>query len=206
MNRRSNLSDGELIARFKDGDATALDALVHRHEMALAGFLHRMVHDRALADDLFQETFLRIMRRLPSYREEGRFTSWMFGIARNVALDALRRSRFEQELFRRPMASSPDQATAQPADEGAADPRYGPDMQVERLEWAERLEAAIIDLPAEQREVVALRYGAGLTFREIAEITETSINTALGRMRYATVALRRKLGVAAREDRNDDTP
>jgi len=202
----SEPSDGELIAQFVDGRAAAFDALVRRYETTLSGFLRRMVRDHALADDLFQETFLRVMRSLPTYREEGRFGSWLFGIARNLALDALRRRRFEQELFRRPLQNTASDGTDSALIEGVTDSRLAPDALAERAEWGARLEAAIAELPEEQREVLALRYDAGLTFRQIAEITGSSINTALGRMRYATIALRKKLGVVRAEDQADEGP
>ena len=94
-------SDGELIEQFVGGRAAAFDALVRRYETMLFGFLTRMVHDDGLANDLFQETFLRVMEALPTYREKGRFQSWLFSVARNLALDALRRRQFEQKLFHR---------------------------------------------------------------------------------------------------------
>jgi len=205
MRTQSELSDGELIAQFKNGDAAAFDALVRRYDAALSGFLHHMVGDAALADDLFQETFLRILHSLPAYQERGRFKSWLFGVARNLAVDALRRHRLERELFHRPAPSDPDRSNARALDEGVADARHAPDVRAERAEWAERLQTAIAELPPEQREVVMLRYGAEMTFRQIAEITEVSINTALGRMRYATATLRRKLGVAVTGDVTDGT-
>lgn len=205
MRSSSDLSDGELISRFIAGQPAAFETLVRRYETPLAGFLARMVRDKALADDLFQETFLRVMRTLPTYREEGRFRAWMFGIARNLALDALRRQRFELDLFHRPTHADREE-THGPLHEGVSDPRAAPDAQAERSEWRARLEAAIAELPPEQREVLALRYDGGLTFRQIAEITGISINTALGRMRYATIALRKKLGISQRKDEGDDAP
>jgi len=201
MARPVSPSDAELIDEFLGGQATAFDALVRRYETALLGFLARMTGDGPLAEDLFQETFLRIMQALPDYRERGRFRSWLFSVARNLALDALRRRRFEHGIFRHAPAS-PDGAEDgdDPVADGIAAEEDAPDALAERAEWAGRLERAIAQLSEEQREVLALRAGAGLTFREIAEITGVSINTALGRMRYATIALRRKLAEYRAED------
>jgi RNA polymerase sigma-70 factor, ECF subfamily len=184
--------DGELIERFVGGDASSFDTLVRRHERALLGFLVRMVRDEALAEDLFQEAFLRIMEALPGYRERGRFRSWLFSVARNIALDALRRRTFERRLFADSPSKHPDGGEA-PVAELFVAPDSGPDDRVEEIERSRVLDRAIAGLPAEQREVLTLRLEGELTFREIAEITGVSINTALGRMRYATIALRRRL-------------
>lgn len=191
-------SDGELIEQFVGGRAAAFDALVRRYETVLFGFLTRMVRDEGLADDLFQETFLRVMQALATYTEKGRFRSWLFSVARNLALDALRRRQFERRLF--PSTDRDGDESESDATEGTAAPELAPDSAAARAEMSERLDRAIAGLPAEQREVLLLRYNADLTFREIAEITGDSINTVMGRMRYATTALRKKLAPFVTED------
>jgi RNA polymerase sigma-70 factor, ECF subfamily len=190
-------SDGALIEDFVGGRATAFDALVRRYQAEVYGFLVRMVGDESLADDLFQDTFLRVMAALPTYRDKGRFRSWLFSVARNKALDALRRSKLERNIFeRRSHADGDDVAET----EGVTEPALAPDVLAERRELAERLDRAIATLPTEQREVVMLRHSASLTFREIAEVTGDSINTVMGRMRYANSALSKLLAPIMMED------
>jgi len=159
-----------------------------------------MVRDDALADDLFQETFVRIMNALPAYTEKGRFRSWLFSVARNLALDAIRKGKFERGLFVRQDRENRDDSRHEIAD-GVADEGSAPDSAIERRELAEQLDLAIAGLPAPQREVLMLRHNADLTFREIAEITGDSINTVMGRMRYATSALRKQLAPLMAEDK-----
>jgi RNA polymerase sigma-70 factor (ECF subfamily) len=192
MHRTADLNDTELISLFLEGHADAFDVLVHRYEQALHGFLLQLVQDEELANDLFQDTFLRIMRALPTYNEQGKFPSWLMGIARNLALDAIRRRGFENNLFKRNRVTKDDE---DPRDTIAEIPDGGesPADAAERAEWFSRMRAALKELSVEQREIVSLRYDAGLTFHEISDITGVSINTALGRMRYALNALRKRL-------------
>ena len=185
-------SDAELIAAFLGGRSSAFDMLVRRYESQLFGFLSRMLRNDELAEDVFQDAFLKVMNALPEYAERGRFRSWLFGIARNLALDTLRRRQREAGIFAH--TQSDDRENVNAPEEGVVDDAFLPDQVTARAEFVTRLEQALEELPEAQREVVTLRYESGLTFREIAEITDCSINTALGRMRYATAALKKKLG------------
>ncbi len=184
--------DSELIEEFLSGNAASFDALVRRYRDPLFGFLARMVGEDALANDLFQDTFMRVLERFDEYGEAGKFRSWVFQIARNLALDALRRRTFERGLFHRP-PDRDDEDSSSPIEYGSSDPLLQPDALAHDAELRSRLESAIGELPDEQREVVILKLEADLTFREIAEITGESINTITGRMRYATDKLRKKL-------------
>jgi len=186
-------SDSDLIRKFLGGHSAAFNALVRRYEESLLGFLARMTQDRTLAEDLFQETFVRIMHALPDYRDTGRFRSWLFSVARNLALDSLRRRSFEQSVFTTSTPNASDSGSATPL-EGVADARSSPESHTERREMSAHIEKAIAQLPPEQREVIVLRYVVGMTFREIAELTNCSINTVIGRSRYASKALRALLG------------
>lgn len=192
MDRTANTSDSELISMFLEGDSAAFDTLVRRYERAVFGFILGMVQDETQANDIFQDTFIRIMQALPQYTERGKFASWSLGIARNLSLDALRRRRLETGLFKR---QRPGLGEDEECAENVADPGAGPAELVEREDWLERMREALAKLPVEQREVVYLRYESDLTFQQIADLTGVSINTALGRMRYALNALRKGMGI-----------
>ncbi len=186
-----HLPDEDLVAAYIDhGDERAFRALVERHQERIFGYLVGMVRDREVASDLFQETFLRaiaaMQKRRGSYEKQGRWLGWVMRIARNAALDHIRSRKKWQDV------DSGDEEGTSFFDRLPAE---GPDA-VSLLDFAERVEelrAAIELLPPEQREVVLLRHESELTFREIAEITDVSINTALGRMRYALINLRKTL-------------
>jgi len=195
-------SDSELISMFLDGQAAAFDTLVRRYERQVFGFIFGMVQNEALANDLFQETFVRVLNALPDYRERGKFASWLLGIARNLALDALRKRRVESRIFRL------ENRTTNGENVGAIQPEIPDEVEsqadmVEREEWLARMREALAELPVEQREVVYLRYEADLTFQQIADLTGVSINTALGRMRYALNSLRKRMNIATEPSTND---
>jgi RNA polymerase sigma-70 factor (ECF subfamily) len=186
-----HLPDGDLVTAYLDhGDERAFRLLVERHQDRIYGFLMGMVRDREVANDLFQETFLRaiaaMQKRRGSYEKQGRWLGWAMRIARNAALDHLRARKKWQDV---------DSADEEGTSFFERLPDESPDVTL-TLDTAERIEelrGAIEQLPPEQREVVLLRHESELTFREIAEITDVSINTALGRMRYALINLRKIL-------------
>jgi len=180
-------SDERLMRRFQAGDARAFEALVRRHRTALWNFLLRHVGDRARAEDLLQETFLRAVKASGEWQERAKVTTWLFTIARNLTLDELRRA-----VHRRaePLEGRDDQPG--PIDRAAADDPP-PDAAAEGALLRPRLEAALAALPEEQREVFLLREQGGLGFREIAEVTGTPENTVKSRMRYALEGLRTTL-------------
>ena len=189
--QRMHPTDEQLVSAYaRQGDDRAFQMLVERHQERIYGFLIGMVRDEDIANDLFQETFLKVIYSLrspaPAYRNQGRFQAWALRIARNAALDHLRRQR----------RRVPPEAVQW---EMLADTAPGAEEAVERAESSQRLEQCIARLSDEQREVLLLRHEAELTFREIAALTDCSINTALGRMRYALVNLRRMLGETARQ-------
>lgn len=179
-------SDAELLFAFRGGDAVALDILVGRYQGALHGYLRAMTGSAADADDLFQETWMRVIRNPGSFRG-GAFNAWLWRIARNLLIDRLRR--------RKPVVSldaTTDEGTAyldltpgnapKPADEAA------------NAELGRTIADAVTRLPADQRDVFLLRTQAGLTFAEIARLRRVPLNTALGRMHYAIQRLRQDLG------------
>jgi len=185
-------SDEDLVAAYLErGDERAFGRVLARHQERIFGYLVGMVRDRAVAADLFQETFLRAIQAMQAqrggYEQQGRWLAWIMRIARNAALDHLR----SQKKFA-DVSSGGD-------DEGPSFfdrlPDDAPDASslLSRADLVQEVAAAIEQLPPEQREVVLMRHQGDLTFREIAELTDVSINTALGRMRYALINLRKLL-------------
>ena len=175
-------SDERLMLRFQRGDARAFEALVRRHRTPLFSFLLRLTGDRGRAEDLCQETLLKAVRASAEWEPRARVQTWLYAIARNLAVDEARRQSFRR---------------AEPLEGGAAasaaaeDP--APDRAADAALLRPKLEAALAALPGEQREVFLLREYAGLKFHEIAEVTGTPENTVKSRMRYALEALRERL-------------
>ena len=192
-----NLSDEDLVTAYLErGDEQAFRVLVERHQERIFGYLVGMVRDRAVAQDLFQETFLRVIaamqQRRASYTRQGRWLGWTMRIARNAALDHLRSRKKWQDV-----TSDDDEGLSfwdrLPDEAPPADDRL---HEAEQADW---LGAYIDRLPDNQREVLLLRHESELTFREIAELTGCSINTALGRMRYALLNLRKMIDASKKK-------
>jgi RNA polymerase sigma-70 factor (ECF subfamily) len=179
-------SDETLMLRFQAGDARAFEVLVRRHRTPVFSFLLRLTGDRGRAEDLCQETFLKVVKASVGWEERARFTTWLFAIARNLAVDEARRIS-----FRRAQPLEP-QSGERPGPEVAADDPP-PDSAADAALVRPKLEAALRALPPEQREVFLLREYSGLRFAEIAEVTGTPENTVKSRMRYALEALRAEL-------------
>lgn len=184
--------DAELVSAFvENADEKAFRTLVERHQERIYGFLLGMVRDPAVADDLFQETFVKAVRAMQrqkgSYTSQGRWLQWVMRIARNTALDHLRsRKRSRMKLVM-------ENEEGLDLDQIVIDGEPDASDKLQRRQQAAWLNACIDRLPPEQREVVLMRHESELTFKEIAELTDCSINTALGRMRYALLNLRRML-------------
>jgi RNA polymerase sigma-70 factor (ECF subfamily) len=175
-------SDEQLMRRFQAGDAPAFETLVRRHRTPVFSFLLRLTGDRARAEDLCQEAFLRVVRGAAEWTPRARFQTWLYAIARNQAVDEARRQAFRRAD---PLDAAPLAATA------ADGP--GPDRGAESALLRPKLEAALAGLPEEQREVFLLREYAGLRFHEIASVTGVPENTVKSRMRYALEGLRERL-------------
>ena len=183
-------SDDELLAHYRQGFREALDTLVGRHKRALYGFIANMTGGRDDADDIFQETWFRAIRNLPSYRKEN-FRSWLFRIGHNLMIDRIR--------TRRKLVSLDEPRTGDDGEGGsladsipAAGP--GPDGEAATREWQQKVQVAVARLPAEQRAVFLMRLQDGMPFREIAQVQGVSMGTVLARMRYAVKKLRQLLG------------
>lgn len=184
--------DGKLVQRYLAGEIAAFDELVRRHQGPLFNFISRHAPDRTAAEDILQETFVRMLTNIAQYRHRGRLRSWLFRIAHNLAVDEHRR-RKTAALVPLEGAAPGVEGTGLPLSERLPAPGGdGPESRAERREKSEAAAAALARLPEAQREVFLLRQ-SGLTFAEIARIQDCPLNTALGRMHDAIAALRRLL-------------
>lgn len=175
--------DPGLVTRSQRGDRQALEALVTALEPNLYSYLLRKVEEEHLAQDLMQEVLLRVVRSIGSYRPERPFESWVFTIAANLCRDYYRNPKRGQSL--------------DVIEDGLKETWVGegPDEAADREEWKAMLPKAVERLPPEQKEVVLLRVYGGMSFQEIADAVGCPLNTALGRMRYAILNLRKYMGV-----------
>src|SRR5947199_3522662 len=174
------LTDEELLAAYQQGDPGAFESLLRRHRAPLFTFLLRMLGDRERAEDLAQETFLRIVKGAQAWEHRARFQTWLFTIARNLCADQARRDRFRRadSLDAEGPEDEPAMVDSVPGRE--IDPSRGAESARLRPVLAKALQA----LPEEQREVFLLREQAGVAFKEIAELTGVNENTVKSRMRY----------------------
>ena len=181
----SVLSDRVLLNNYLLGDRSAISELIERHSKRVRSYIGMMVKDDAVADDIFQETFIKAVKVIDEgrYTDSGKFLSWILRIAHNRVLDHFRREKANR-LINEQEAGYDVIGTLRYAENTAED-------DIVHSELMESVRKLIDELPEEQQEVVRLRYYSKLSFQEIAEQTEVSINTALGRMRYALINLRR---------------
>jgi RNA polymerase sigma-70 factor (ECF subfamily) len=179
------ISDYELIQRFIKGEQSCFEHIIHRHKNKVFAYISLYIRDQALAEDLFQDTFMKVIQSVKAgkYQDNGKFISWVMRIAHNLIIDHFRRVKqmntisnddYESDLFNSKKLS---ESTIE-------------DDLIKR-QIQKDVRKMISHLPDDQREVVILRHYAGLSFKEIAEITDVSINTALGRMRYALINMRK---------------
>jgi RNA polymerase sigma factor (sigma-70 family) len=177
-------TDNELVSRFIKGDDTALQSLIVRHEKKIYTSIYLLVKDRDLANDIFQDTFIKVINTLRSgnYNEEGKFLSWVLRIGHNLVIDYFR------SLKRMPMVHDTEEYsifdTLPLLDENVEDKLIAEQIHTQ-------VRTLIEELPLDQREVVIMRHFGNMSFKEIAECTNVSINTSLGRMRYALINLRK---------------
>ena len=200
----SEKTDEELLAEFQQGDAGAFERLLRRHRGPLYTFFVRMLGDRARAEDLAQETFLRIVKGSASWEHRARFQTWLYTIARNLCVDASRRER-----FRRAESLDAQEGEEGPLVDAVASDGATPDRAAQSARLRPLLQRALLTLPAEQREVFVLREQAGLPFKEIAELVSANENTVKSRMRYALEGLRKSLaseGVTADDAEPEPEP
>lgn len=186
MNTRV-LSDQVLLNNYLSGDRAAISQLIDRHTHRVRDYIRMMVKDNDVADDILQETFIKAVRVIDEgrYADTGKFLSWILRIAHNQVIDHFR-SQKNAKTVSESDAGYNMLGTLRFAERTVEDAMIS--SQIE-----EDVRRLIDRLPAEQREVVMMRYYSGLSFQEIADQTDVSINTALGRMRYALINLRKKI-------------
>lgn len=185
MENLNMLTDDMLVARYSEGDNKAFDELLARYQSKLFNYIFFIVRSQELAEDIFQETFVKAITTIQQgrYTPSGKFGSWLTRIAHNMIVDSYRQERNENTISN---------------DEVEVDLFNDADLCDDNIETQMVNEQTLADvrrlmdaLPSNQREVVYMRYYQDLSFKEIAEITGVSINTALGRMRYAIMGMRR---------------
>ena len=180
------LTDHELVKSYIKGDLNALYDLIQRHKKKVYTSILILLKDQYLAEDIFQETFIKVIDSLNSgsYKEEGKFLPWVLRISHNLCIDYFRKVK------RKPVIVDAEGNDILESI-GFADQNVEDALIKEQS--AQTIQSLIKFLPEEQREVLVLRYYADLSFKEISEMTNVSINTALGRMRYALINLRKMI-------------
>lgn len=180
-----NLSDNTLIKQFVSGDATAFELLLARYRKKIYTYIYLSVKHKDIADDIFQETFIKVIRSLKEgkYAESGKFAPWVVRIAHNLIIDYFRKLRQNNECSNDNtdgLSITGDELSDLNAEERAI-----------RLQIRKDVRRLLDFLPSEQREIVLMRYYMNLSFKEISEQLNININTALGRMRYAIINMRK---------------
>ncbi len=191
MEKYAKHTDDELVALYQDGDYKAFDELLARSQDRVYQYLYFMLNNEDAANDAFQDTFVRAIMALREgrYKQNGQFLPWLLRVARNLVID-----RFRGQRTRRTTPLEIEDAQGESTIDVLNTAAYSePDVEMATVlsESADDVKMMINRLPEEQREVVIMRYYQELSFKEIADLTDVSINTALGRMRYALTNLRR---------------
>ena len=178
------LPDAVLVKNYISGDESALASLIERHQSKIYGFIYSKINDRDLSDDIFQDTFIKVIKTLKSqsYNEEGKFLPWVMRIAHNLVVDHFRKAK------KMPYQRETDEYSIF---NYMADNCLNIEGQIISEQVETDLAKLLDELPADQKEVLVMRMYQDLSFKEIADLTGVSINTALGRMRYALLNLRK---------------
>lgn len=180
------LSDAVLVTQYASGNEWALAQLIERHKSRIYSFILSKVKDRDLSDDIFQETFIKVINtiRKQNYNEEGKFLPWVMRISHNLIIDHFRKQskvKFQRDQEEYSVFSK------------MIDSQLNIENSMIAGQIEDDLHTLILKLPQDQQEIIRLRLYDDLTFKEIAELNQISINTALGRMRYAIVNLRKMI-------------
>ncbi len=178
--------DAELIRNYVEGDESSLQRLIDRYQTRIFNFIYSKIYDKDLANDIFQDTFIKVIKTLKrgKYNEEGKFLPWVMRIAHNLIIDHFRKNK------RMPRFDHPGEFEIFDILE---DDQLNAEKSIVKDQKENDLKLLIEELPADQCEVLKMRIYQDLSFKEIAYKTDVSINTALGRMRYALINLRKKI-------------
>jgi RNA polymerase sigma-70 factor, ECF subfamily len=178
------LPDSLLVHNYVAGDENALTILINRHQSKIFGFIYSKISDRDISNDIFQDTFIKVIKTLKSnsYNEEGKFLPWVMRIAHNLIIDHFRKNK-KMPLFRETEEFSIFSIMT--------DDSLTIEGKIIQEQVEVDLRKLIDELPADQKEVLLMRMYQDMSFKEISEVTGVSINTALGRMRYALMNMRK---------------
>ena len=178
------IEDSVLVSNYISGDEKSLEVLINRHNQRISSFIYSKVLDRDITEDIFQDTFIKVIKTLKkgSYSEEGKFLPWVMRIAHNLIIDHFRKNK------RMPMFEGNDDFNIFSV---IGDDKLNVEKQLIKDQIDSDLKELIEELPEDQKEVLLMRIYKDMSFKEISENTGVSINTALGRMRYALINLRK---------------
>ena len=180
----TQLSDAVLVHNYINGDENALAILIKNHQSKIYGFIYSKIQDRDVCDDVFQDTFIKVIKTLKSnsYNEEGKFLPWVMRIAHNLVIDYFRKNK------KMPMLRETEDFSIFSI---LTDDSQNIEGEIINQQVEKDLQKIVEELPNDQKEVLKMRLYQDLSFKEISELTGVSINTALGRMRYAIMNLRK---------------
>mgnify|MGYP001766155603 FL=1 len=185
MSKENFLNDNELVQRFISGDQNSLEILIHRHKSRVFSYILLIVRNQELAEDIFQETFIKVIKSLKKgkYTDNGKFISWVLRISHNLIIDHFRKEKLKGTVSNDSMETDLFNS-----------PKFADETVEDQLVYSQILSEVkdlVKELPEDQQQVIYMRHYLDLSFKEIADLTDVSINTALGRMRYALINLRK---------------
>ena len=182
--RKNSIKDSTLVSDYIQGKETALEVLIKRHQQRLFSFIYSKVQDKDITEDIFQDTFIKVIRTLKrgNYNEEGKFLPWVMRIAHNLVIDYFRKNN------RMPKFSNTDEFDIFSV---LGDGSLNAEKRIIQEQIYNDVRELVKELPEEQKEVLVMRMYKDMSFKEISENTGVSINTALGRMRYALINMRK---------------
>ncbi|HEY8429712.1 MAG TPA: RNA polymerase sigma factor [Sandaracinaceae bacterium] len=186
-------SDEELLRRFNEGDADAFELLVRRYERPLYNFILRSVRRRDRAEEILQDVFLKVVQRSTEFKGNSKLSTWLYTIARNLCIDHSRKMVFRRHASLDAASRAGGDAEGPTLLEKTSSGEPGADRRAISNDLAQRITAAVEELPEEQKEVFLMRQVQGMAFKDIAEVVGVPENTVKSRMRYALERLQRAL-------------